>query len=772
MADNKQILLNLQIQTDKANAALKRTEVEIKKTIQSFRSLTKGSLDYQAAQAKLANQQATLAQQTIKYNNALKVQTAAQANAVNQTRKMSGATGGATTSVLEFGRVLSDAPYGIRGVANNLSQLASNMLFTSQQTDKVTGKVIGFSGVLKQMGKAFMGPLGILVAIQGALALLEAFSDKIGEASNQMADFAGDSITEAIAELTVLKKVLEDENISLERKTEMLGKAGEEYEGLADKSIDTKDAMALVVLEIDKMIDAMKRTAFAEAVLTALKDNMVDIAKQMAKGVEDFGTSLEGSIALATDALGVTKNAANANYAETLSEISEENEKLMDILKADDGALALLLYGDDKKEGKKGDKRIRQYKQQLLDLTKFTLDQQKQEEILIERSKFKQLLITQDYAHRDLLATKKSYLAKNKVRYENFIAESKDEKAKAKALQIFEEANIKAESEYQAASDALMFKNAEEKNLYLVKLEEKHQSDMIKAKGTSNKATLGRAKGFAKVLGADGAEGLAQAMETAGAVDDELFQKALDIKEEQMRMAGNTEEQIAAEIGEMTYQNDLARAQREIDIEQMKIDAKMKINQEYIGWSQGLTSIFKSIAGENEDLAKAALFLEKGAAIAGIIVNTQASNAKIISASTAEAAGYNSAAAQTAASLGGGIQGAAAALPYITKAKNAVLGGKKRITKNNIGAGISIASILATTLSSKGSTSNSGGGASGGGGQSRNFDFNLVGNTGQNQLAQGIASQFNQPVQAYVVGSQITSQQQLDATIQSNASIG
>ena len=40
MADsNEEILLKLKIQTDKANAALKKTEVEIKKTIQSFRGL-------------------------------------------------------------------------------------------------------------------------------------------------------------------------------------------------------------------------------------------------------------------------------------------------------------------------------------------------------------------------------------------------------------------------------------------------------------------------------------------------------------------------------------------------------------------------------------------------------------------------------------------------------------------------------------------------------------------------------------------------------------
>ena len=59
MADSKdEMILRLRIETDKANAALARTEVEIKKTIQSFKGLTKGRLEYKDAQAKLAGLQA------------------------------------------------------------------------------------------------------------------------------------------------------------------------------------------------------------------------------------------------------------------------------------------------------------------------------------------------------------------------------------------------------------------------------------------------------------------------------------------------------------------------------------------------------------------------------------------------------------------------------------------------------------------------------------------------------------------------------------------
>ena len=52
-------------------------------------------------------------------------------------------TGAAAATTLELGRVISDAPYGIRGMANNVSQVASQMAFMSRSTDVVTGKVIG-----------------------------------------------------------------------------------------------------------------------------------------------------------------------------------------------------------------------------------------------------------------------------------------------------------------------------------------------------------------------------------------------------------------------------------------------------------------------------------------------------------------------------------------------------------------------------------------------------------------------------------------------------
>jgi len=98
------------------------------------------------------------------------------------------------------------------------------------------------------------------------------------------------------------------------------------------------------------------------------------------------------------------------------------------------------------------------------------------------------------------------------------------------------------------------------------------------------------------------------------------------------------------------------------------------------------------------------------------------------------------------------------------------------IAFNNISTGIGIAANIAATA--KALSSLGGGGAASSGGSSVGGSptpppapqFNVVGNTGVNQLAQTLGNQ--QPIQTYVVANQVTSQQSLDRAIINNASIG
>jgi hypothetical protein len=271
-------------------------------------------------------------------------------------------------------------------------------------------------------------------------------------------------------------------------------------------------------------------------------------------------------------------------------------------------------------------------------------------------------------------------------------------------------------------------------------------------------------------VGAEDIEGQNEMARARMEAEQANFEDDLERKKQNLLNEGHSLLEVEQMVAGERHAFQMSQAEQEIELERNKIEAKRNINQEYISWFSGLGSIMKGIAGDNEALATAALVLEKGAAISGIIVKTQAANAAIGTSMLTEQGAYQAAAAGFTA-----MGNYAASATALKKSVVAGVLGKKRILKNNIGAGISIAKIAATTLQSRGAGGGGagGGGEAGGGAPSREFDFNLVGSTGVNQLAQGVGAQFSQqPIQAYVVSSQMTSQQQLDHTIQTQASIG
>lgn len=79
--------------------------------------------------------------------------------------------------------------------------------------------------------------------------------------------------------------------------------------------------------------------------------------------------------------------------------------------------------------------------------------------------------------------------------------------------------------------------------------------------------------------------------------------------------------------------------------------------------------------------------------------------------------------------------------------------------------------ILSTNTSGSGGGQSVGGGGATGGASSVP-QFNIVGQSSTNQLTATIAGQQNRPVQTYVVGSQVTSQQALDRNAQQNSVFG
>jgi hypothetical protein len=128
-----------------------------------------------------------------KFNNFKKgLDTATKSN-----QNLRTASGAATSSVMELGRVISDAPYGIRGMANNITQLVSQMGFAVKSTGSL-------KLALKDMWSALMGPLGIVLAITAVVSALDFFAG-----SQKKSEKATDKNTESLKkQITPLNKLL------------------------------------------------------------------------------------------------------------------------------------------------------------------------------------------------------------------------------------------------------------------------------------------------------------------------------------------------------------------------------------------------------------------------------------------------------------------------------------------------------------------------------------------------------------------------------------
>ena len=693
----------------------------------------------------------------------------------------SAASGSASSSVLELGRVISDSNYGIRGMANNFSQLASNLLFTA----KAAG---GFGAALGQVGKALMGPLGLLLLIQSGIALLERFSMQSNKAEEAVKGL-GDEIAKETSELEILKRSMKNENITQSQRIELVSDANRKYK---DLNISLKKNGELTddsVLAIDRKIFALTRLARANAIQVKIEDEMtkqiesqlkveVQLRESTFKSREEFEKYLEVSrktfgrqdnIELQEKQFGdysQTRGRQIGNIIKALRELDEaekdSNKKIDALIKLASGGMEEIkdiINAPDKTSGSGTKKAVALFKQQFIDLEKFILNASRRRALIIEKNEREQLNIKQKYDKDDLLLRKTSFIEKQKQRLADFLAVKRTAAEKAQANATFDASKIQAETEYQKALTSLVALQTSERNELQLKLLREFNERMLKARGESAEAlvSFGASSGAGtsagsvgrpmSAVGAEGVDAQTEAMRAAGVIEEQQFEEALARKREQLELQNASEFQIKMELGQMQYQFDLDQATREIELEQMKIDAKKNINLEYISWSTSIASTLRNLAGENEGLAKAALAIEKGAKIASIIIETSAANQKISAIATVQAQNPITAGLATLAPA--------------------------RIIKNNIGAGLSIANILATGLNSKSNPSaGSGGAVGGGGGESREFDFNLVGSTGVNQLAQGIGGQFDQPIQAYVVSSQMTSQQQLDNVIQSSATIG
>jgi hypothetical protein len=218
------------------------------------------------------------------------------------------------------------------------------------------------------------------------------------------------------------------------------------------------------------------------------------------------------------------------------------------------------------------------------------------------------------------------------------------------------------------------------------------------------------------------------------------LQDKFDAEDAEKKLAEEEKEKAAAQ---KKLDDAKVIADKQIEIDRAVADAKLSLQNQALDTASAGVGLLKGLFEKNKGLQKAALIAESAIGISKIIINTQAANA-------------------------------AAKLKYALLPGGTALSAAE-IAINKVGAGIGIAANIAATSKALGAL---GGGGSASAGSSGGDSptpppapqFNVVGNTGVNQLAETLGNQ--QPVQAFVVANQVTSQQSLDRNIVNNASLG
>jgi len=281
----------------------------------------------------------------------------------------------AGATLTELGRTISDLPYGIRGIANNLSQLST--LFVTM-VSKVDGSVKGFARVgkaFKMLTSQLMGPLGLILAFQAVIALLDAFAGRTKKAAEET-----DKLNEALRGQDALNQsmqvyidVLKDANSTEEQRLVALGKLqkqgyDETIGTLEEYQAALKQAQKLEIAELQvkdkiaesesKIAEATKERDKAQKELDELHINSVlrysreqrikkaneliaseqDIIDSQLDGIRNFVQELENDPSIAgnpfiADMFGVKKKTPDkspgeSEVAKIVKRLNEEVQKM------------------------------------------------------------------------------------------------------------------------------------------------------------------------------------------------------------------------------------------------------------------------------------------------------------------------------------------------------------------------------------------------------------------------------------------------------------
>ena len=605
---------------------------------------------------------------------------------------VSAASGSAAAATLELGRAISDAPYGIRGVANNLSQLASNLVYASTAIDATTKKAVGFTGAMKAMWTAIKGPLGILLAIQAVISAIDYFAGSTGKAKDEV-DELSSSLDDLITKFDIVA-----------------GTALIEEGGLAEllKPEDAAIGLKILINEFSEFEKKYKS-------LTEEEKNQSDTVNNL---IKDYGELL--NIRRDIEVTAKELNKLEEDSPEEVGRIKALKDELFFLYRR-----KLILEEIFEVESSGNKKTIKEFKQGLLNLSselKSFRDKEIQNADISEEERLKR---EYDASRKAIENKLKEFQDKEKLRFEDKIKEIKEAK-------LTEDEKAKLISDATIKYNASIIQANADKNAVMLQADIAYYSEL----GALRRKDTEEAKKQAEDLATSLREGTLEYLDFVYAQDIQRQTNELDVieaeraanialtdlKVQNLEKEAQKKGLTAAQIQDIN--NKIAQTENDRTLYQEQLD--IRAAQTKLAIANQVADAIINIAGEGSGIAK-------GVAVAQTIWNTKQ-----------------------------GVMAALGSAPY----------GPWNIAQAAAVAAMGIKNV-ADIINTKAPNEKSSGVSTAGAGAGPTFrpDFNIVGASGQNQLASTIAGQVGEPTRAYVVYDDLRTAGEIEANAVTAAGI-
>ena len=359
---------------------------------------------------------------------------AAVSSGFNQMKNSSGL---ASQTLVEVGRTVSDANYGFTAVANNLSQLSYYFV-------ALVGDSKGVVGAFKNLGRQLLGAGGVVIAIQLVITLIERYTLSQREANRATDDFnkSMSNASGSIKTMEAYASILKSTNSTLEEQKLALSKLKKEgYDpliGSVDEFIEAKKKLIIFNIQEEQLTNELKK----------LYDKRIELEKSYAEEISTWAE--QGNEAVSSERSGVVISTSEQiierrrkiaeSYGNLTQEIFKEEDSVMAKMVAQSESLARQigdnpffdsLLGDKDKTKNSAERRLAAFKKSLFDLSS-EMEKYRQE-ALKDNSLNAEGLLEQDraFAIAELEIKKQQYINDENLRRDNYIKQLNEKKSQA-----------------------------------------------------------------------------------------------------------------------------------------------------------------------------------------------------------------------------------------------------------------------------------------------------------------------------------------------------